>query len=41
MLSGKQEHGKAVAELGRDAVEDLNCARRAVESDAQWGLKRA
>jgi len=40
-LSGKLERRKAVAELGGDAVEDMDYARKALEADARWGLKGA
>lgn len=38
-LAGELGRTQAVAELGEDAVEDLDYARRAVEQDVKWGLK--
>jgi len=40
-LAGSLDRKKAVSELGEEAVEDLDYARKAVESDVRWGLKRA
>jgi predicted DNA-binding protein len=40
-LSGKLERKKAAAELGDDLVEDLDYARKSVESDVKWGLESA
>jgi predicted DNA-binding protein len=40
-LAGNLERRKAVAELGRAVVEDLDYARSAVEADVEWGLKSA
>lgn len=38
-LAGELDRKQAIAELGEEAVEDLDYARRAVEKDVQWGLK--
>ncbi len=38
-LSGKLDREQAIAELGEEAIEDLDYARRAIEHDVQWGLK--
>lgn len=40
-LAGMIERGKAVDELGKDAVDDLEYARAAVDADIAWGLKSA
>lgn len=40
-LSNQLDRPDAVAELGADAVDELDFARRAVESDVKWGLKSA
>lgn len=40
-LSGQLDRKKAVAELGADAVEELDYARKSIESDIEWGLKSA
>ncbi|OIP02513.1 MAG: hypothetical protein AUJ96_16155 [Armatimonadetes bacterium CG2_30_66_41] len=37
-LAGGLRREEAVAELGPEAVEDLDYARRAVEQDVAWGL---
>jgi len=39
-LAGKLDRSHALAELGEDAVGDLDYARRAVEHDVSWGLGR-
>lgn len=38
-LSGHLDRAQAIAELGEDAIEDLDAARRAVEHDVKWGLQ--
>jgi len=38
-LAGELDREKAIAELGEEAVEDLDYARRAVKQDVRWGLK--
>lgn len=38
-LAGELDREEAIAELGEEAVEDLDYARRAIEKDVQWGLK--
>jgi len=38
-LSGALQRETVVAELGPEAVEDLDYARRAVEQDVEWGLR--
>lgn len=38
-LAGDLDRAQAVTELGAEAVEDLDYARRAVEQDVRWGLK--
>jgi predicted DNA-binding protein len=38
-LAGEMGREQAVAELGEEAVEELDYARRAVEKDVRWGLK--
>lgn len=40
-LSGQLDRKKAVGELGVDAVEALDYARKSIESDIEWGLKSA
>ena len=40
-LAGQLDRKKAVTELGAEAVEDLDYARKAVQSDVEWGLKSA
>ena len=40
-LLGQLDRKKAVAELGADAVEELDYARKSVESDIEWGLNSA
>lgn len=40
-LSGQIDREIAVRELGRDAVEELDYARKSVDADIQWGLKSA
>lgn len=40
-LSGVLDRPKAVAELGNEAVEDLDYARQAVDGDVEWGLRSA
>ena len=40
-LSGKIDRDKAVYELGRDAVEELDYARNSIDADIEWGLKSA
>ena len=40
-LSGKLEREKVVHELGKDAVEELDYARRSIDADIEWGLKIA
>lgn len=40
-LAGKIDRDKAVSELGKHAVGDLDYAREAVEADVAWGLKSA
>lgn len=39
-LAGDLDRPQAVDALGEDAVEGLDYARSAVESDVAWGLKR-
>ena len=39
-LAGKLDRKRAIAQLGEEAVEDLDYARRAVEKDVAWGIKR-
>ncbi len=38
-LAGELNREQALVELGENAVEDLDYARRAVKRDVQWGLK--
>lgn len=38
-LAGELDREQVMAELGEEAVENLDYARHAVEQDAQWGLK--
>ena len=38
-VAGELRREDAVAELGLEAVEDLDYARRAVEQDVAWGLR--
>jgi len=38
-IAGELDRSQVIAELGEEAVEDLDYARRAVEKDVQWGLK--
>lgn len=40
-LSGKLDREKTVHELGKDAVEELDYARRSIDADIEWGLKIA
>lgn len=40
-LSGQIDRKKAVAELGADLVEELDYARKSIESDIEWGLRSA
>jgi len=40
-ISGRIEREKAVQELGKDAVEELDYARTAIDADMKWGLKSA
>lgn len=40
-LSGRLERAKAVAELGREAVDQLDYARESIDADVRWGLKSA
>ena len=37
-MAGELDRVQAIAELGEEAVEDLDYARSAVEKDVQWGL---
>jgi len=39
-LAGTLDRERAIAQLGEEAVEDLDYARRAVEKDVAWGIKR-
>jgi len=39
-IAGELDRAQAIAELGEEAVEDLDYARSAVEKDVQWGLMR-
>jgi predicted transcriptional regulator len=39
-LAGRLDRKRAIVALGEDAVEDLDYARRVVEKDVAWGLKR-
>lgn len=39
-LAGEIDRGRAVRELGEDAVDDLDYARHAVQQDVSWGLNR-
>jgi len=39
-LAGRLDRERAITELGEEAVEDLDYARRAVERDVAWGIKR-
>ena len=39
-LAGKLDRSQALAELGEEAVGDLDYARCAVEQDVSWGLGR-
>jgi predicted DNA-binding protein len=38
-LAGELDRAQVLAELGEEAVESLDYARRAVEDDVRWGLK--
>lgn len=40
-LAGELDRAEAVAEIGEDAVAELDYARRAIEQDVHWGLKGA
>jgi len=40
-LNGTIDRQKALAELGRGAVEELDYARQAIQQDVEWGLKSA
>ena len=40
-LAGSIDRYRALSELGKDMVEDLDYARNAVETDVAWGLKSA
>jgi len=40
-LRGSLSRDVAVAELGSEAVTDLDYAKEAVDSDVEWGLKSA
>jgi len=40
-LAGDLGRDKAVSELGREVVEELDYARTAVEADVAWGLRSA
>ncbi|MHB9038410.1 MAG: hypothetical protein ACYC64_17300 [Armatimonadota bacterium] len=40
-LSGNLDREKTVHELGKDAVEELDYARRSIDADIEWGLKSA
>ncbi len=40
-LSGNLVREKAIHELGRDAVEELDYARKSIDADIEWGLKGA
>ena len=40
-LAGRIDRDKAVSELGKDVVDDLDYAREAVGTDVAWGLKSA
>jgi hypothetical protein len=40
-ISGSLDRDKAVRELGKDAVEELDYARRSIDADIAWGLKGA
>ena len=40
-LVGELSRDEAVAELGPEAVEDLDYGRRAIERDVEWGLHGA
>jgi hypothetical protein len=40
-LTDNLDREKAVRELGKDAVEELDYARRSIDADIEWGLKGA
>lgn len=40
-VAGKIDHGKAVTELGKEAVDELDYAREAIANDVEWGLRSA
>ena len=40
-LAGEIDRSRAIQELGLETVEELDYARRAIERDVAWGLKRA
>jgi predicted DNA-binding protein len=40
-LGGLVDRHRAVAELGKDAVEELDYARMAVDADVKWGTQGA
>lgn len=37
-LTGEVDRPRAIEELGEDAVEDLDYARKTVEHDVKWGV---
>jgi len=40
-ITGRISRQKAIAELGKDLIDDLDYAREALEADVRWGLKGA
>lgn len=40
-LRGTVDRHRAVAELGKDAVDELDYAQSAAEADVRWGLQSA
>lgn len=40
-LAGNIDREKAVHELGKDAVEELDYARNSIDADIAWGLSGA
>lgn len=36
-LSGELDRDQAIAELGEEAIEDLDYAKHAIEKDVRWG----
>ncbi len=40
-LAGKIDREKAVHELGKDVVEELDYARNSIDADIAWGLSGA